>query len=143
MNVLRYLRTAAKADINAITCNSATLATSEQFSFSDADQVGFVAVVGTASGDAASLTVTAALELSPDGGTSWIPSPAAANSPTGASAVATGTDGEVAEFWPVMIIQGGKATNALGRFVFTYGGGTTSFTNSKMWLSLRKNAISP
>lgn len=145
MNVLRYLRNYVGADINNVTISTVSHTMSEYFSFSDADKVGILFKGTTMTGDAASLTIDVTLECSPDGGTTWFPSPAAENASTGAALtqVAGTTSSNVCEFWPVNIIQGGKATNALGRFIFTYGCTTCALTESQIWLSLRKTSISP
>jgi len=142
MNVLRYLRSYAGADLNAAVISTVSHTMSEWFSFSDADKVGIAASVGAAWTATTTNTLDIALEMSPDGGTTWFPSPAAENASTGAALTQITTTSNVAEFWPVNIIQGGKATNALGRFTFTYGA-TNDEIPVSIWLSLRKTSISP
>jgi len=104
------------------------------------DKVGIIFKGGdTLSGDAASLTVDIALWMSPDGGTTWCPAPAADNASTGAALTQIAASSTiVGEFWPLFLSESGQASNPLYRFAFTYGGATTTVEGAKIWLVQRK-----
>ena len=138
ISVLRYLRDANGNDLNAAVVTTASpYDYSEQFAPGGMDKVGIVVSVGAAWTATTTYTLDIALEMSPDGGTTWVAAPAAENASTGAALTQITTNStKIAEFWPLFLSESGNATNPLYRFSFTHGASDSTLPVTA-WLVMR------
>lgn len=138
ISVLRLLRDANGSDLNAqIVSTASPYNYSETFAPGGMDKVGIAVSVGAWTATT-TYTLDIALEMSPDGGTTWIAAPAAENASTGAALTQITTSStKIAEFWPLFLSESGQATNPLYRFSFTHGADDSAPVLT-CWLAMRK-----
>jgi hypothetical protein len=140
ISVLRLLRESTglgSDDINARTVTNADLNYSESFSPQGMDVAGIVLSPGnTATGTAP--TIAAALEMSPDGGTTWAGVPKRDGSTASVTTGAVSTGSVQAVFCELPLSESGVASNPLYRWAFTYANADNDFVAVSAWLNMRR-----
>lgn len=142
MSILRYLRTSAalgSADINAYAITNAALDYSESFAVDTSDEVGIMILNGAATATGTGPAMTASLEVSPDGGTSWFASPIAVGTTTQAEVVCASITplAEFLAFFWVPLAPSGSKSKPLYRWAFTYDNADNDVPGVTMWVSAR------
>lgn len=143
LSALRYLKSSVAlgaAEIKAYVITNAALTYSESFAPGGMDEVTFMIAPGnTATGT--SPTIAVALEMSPDGGTTFIPVVADAGATTSIASGALSTGTNVAFRISLPLVESGSASSPLYRFAFTYANADNDFAVVNMWLALRKFGV--
>jgi len=142
LSVSRYLKDSVAlggADINAYTVTNAALDYSESFAPAGMDTIGIALHTGsTATGT--SPTVAAALEVSLDGGTLWMPVSDGRGVVTAASTGAIGTGTNIVFACEAPVVESGVAGSPLYRWAFVYANADNDFVAVSAWLIQRKYA---
>lgn len=140
LSVSRYLKDSValgSLDINARTITNAALDYSESFAPAGMDFAGLAFHTGsTATGT--SPTIAAALEVSLDGGTLWMPVPNSSGSVTASTSGAIGTGTNMVYWVEIPAIESGVANSPLYRWAFTYANADNDFVAFSAWLLQRK-----
>ena len=139
ISVLRKLRDSAGTDWDGVIISTATPDNySESFAPGGMDKVGIIAKVGAWTATT-TYTLDIALQMSPDGGTTWVAAPAAENASTGAALTQITTSStNIAEFWPLFLSEtGNSGSNPLYRFALTHGAADSAPVLTA-WLVMRK-----
>jgi hypothetical protein len=114
-SIFRYLKDSSGNELNDL--NKTATFQSESLDIAEFENFGIVYSVTEEAG-AGTFDVT--VELSPDGGTTWVPYPGIANSETQAALAQWTADASGAEFWTIFVPKQGSGTlKPLFRFVFT------------------------
>ena len=136
LSVLRRLQNAAGADIEDLVVTNGDLAYSETFAPGGFDVCAlFISTGATATGT--SPTIAAALQASPDNGTTWF----AVSQKGAATAVATGAlsvDAALTCMGDIPISESGESAGPLLRWAFTYANADNDFAAINCWLVMRK-----
>jgi hypothetical protein len=131
----RDILTAMK-DSDGVSVAAAQTATfkSETYSLSGLEYFGIIVDLGTVTGTTPTLVIT--VQLSVDGGTTWLDTyPDGANSATQAALASMNTNIETAEYWLNILPND---NNAVVRFNFTIGGTSPSFTITNAYFVARR-----
>lgn len=137
LGILRKLDDAAGAVIDAVTITNAALTASESFAPGGMDAIGlFLNPGNTATGTTP--TIAFALEMSPDGGTSW----GAVTKPDGSTASVTtgaiGTGSAQVVWTELPVVETGASSDILYRWAVTYNNADNDFVAVTAWLMGRK-----
>lgn len=139
ISVVRFLRQSAalgSADLNALAITNATLDYSESFSPNGMDVAGIAISVNTLTGTTP--TITVALEVSPDGGSTWFSVPKRDASATAVTTAALVTGGKQLLFAEIPVSESGAASNPLYRWAFVYNDADNDSSALSAWLIMRK-----
>lgn len=138
LSILRKLKSKAGLELTNYTITNAALTASETFAPAGMDVLGiFISPGATSTGTSPSLT--AALEVSPDGGTTWGDVQAVEGGVTAsASPAVTVAGGSESFYCKAPISESGVASDVLYRWVFSYNNADNDFASVNMWLFGRK-----
>jgi hypothetical protein len=143
LSVSRFLKDSTAlggADINAYTVTNAALDYSESFAPAGMDTIGIALHTGsTATGTAP--TIAAALEVSLDGGTLWIPVSDDRGDVTAATTGAIGTGTNIAFAVEAPAVESGVSNSPLYRWAFTYANADNDVLAVSAWLIMRKYGV--
>lgn len=138
--VLKVLKDSAGAALTAV-AKTATFNSDKVRVPTGMDRVGLILDIGTVSGTSPSMTPK--VQMSIDGGTTWLDTfPGADNAETQASLAAITATKETSEFWPLRLpsIASSSSIVPYVRFVFTVTGTSPSFTFTNAWYAFTKGA---